>query len=183
VVDGMLGIIRVLTTGNQEVLQEHGRIMKEGFQVESVTRCIEGQENGIHNDLTEAIAIPKIIALAKKMSEEHDIDAITISCAADPALDEVRLVASLPILGAGVCGAYAASKVGQRVAIVGITATPPERMVKELGDRFHSFFIPLSTTFKVLHRCSLSLRSMILLERMYRKSYLKTVYVYQVIRR
>jgi len=138
VVDGMLGIIRVLTTVNQEVLQEHGRIMKEGFQVESVTRCIEGQENGIHNDLTEAIAIPKIIALAKKMSEEHDIDAITISCAADPALDEVRLVASLPILGAGVCGAYAASKVGQRVAIVGITATPPERMVKELGDRFHS---------------------------------------------
>lgn len=134
----MLGIIRVLTTDNQDVLQEHGKRMTDTFHVESVTRCIPDQPNGIYNDETEAMAIPKIVALAKQMAEVDGVNAITISCAADPALDESRAVLPIPILGAGVCGAFAASMVGQRVGIVGITEIPPSRMKDELGERFHS---------------------------------------------
>ena len=129
-VGAMLGIIRVLTTDNQEVLHEHGKRMKDLFLVESVTKCITDQPNGIYNDETEAMSIPKIVALAKQMAEEDGVDVITISCAADPALNETREVLSFPVLGAGVCGAHAASMVGQRVGIVGITEIPPTRIKK-----------------------------------------------------
>ncbi|MDS9472204.1 aspartate/glutamate racemase family protein [Sporosarcina pasteurii] len=135
----MLGIIRVLTTDNHEVLQEHGNRMKSIFQVDSLTKCIQDQPHGIYNKETEEIAIPKIVALAKQMAEEDGVDAITISCAADPALEESRVAVSLPVLGAGVCGAHAASMVGQRVGIIGITEEPPIRMKEELSEKFHSF--------------------------------------------
>ena len=135
----MLGIIRVLTTDNQEVLREHGKRMKDTFQVDSLTKCIQGQPSGIYNSETEEIAIPKIVALAKQMAEEDCVDAITISCAADPALEDSRLAVSPPILGAGVCGAHAASMVGQEVAVIGITENPPIRMKEELGEKFHSY--------------------------------------------
>lgn len=134
----MLGIIRVLTTAQEEILQEHGESMKENFQIDSVTRCIPDQPNGIFNDESEIIAIPKITQLAHQMAKEEKIDAITISCAADPALDEAREVVDIPILRAGICGAHAASMVGENVGIVGITEAPPIRMKEELGQRFYS---------------------------------------------
>ena len=56
-----------------------------------------------------------------------------------PALDEVKRVVNLPVISAGVCGAHAASMVGERVGIIGITDSPPKRMVKELGELFHLY--------------------------------------------
>ncbi|MGM0900533.1 MAG: aspartate/glutamate racemase family protein [Bacillota bacterium] len=135
----MLGIIRVLTTDNEEILLEHGNSMDEHFQIKSITRCIPEQSKGIYDAETEKVAIPKIIELAKQMVHENQLNAITISCAADPALEETRAAVDIPILGAGVCGAHAASMVGNKVGIIGITDAPPERMKKELGERFHSY--------------------------------------------
>jgi len=135
----MLGIIRVLTTDQDEILQEHGRTMNEKFNIESLTHCIPDQPNGIYDDTSEQTAVPKIVSLAQKMAENKNVQALTISCAADPALDEVRGVVDIPVLGAGVCGAHAASMVSERVGIIGIKEAPPPRMRKELGDRFYSF--------------------------------------------
>jgi Asp/Glu/hydantoin racemase len=135
----MLGIIRVLTTNDQNILCEHGRVMDERFQIESVSRCIEKQPQGIYNEESEKVAIPKIVQLAEKMAAEDSVDAITISCAADPALEEVRQAVDIPVLGAGICGAYAASMVGNHAAIIGITEKPPKRMKAALGNKFHSY--------------------------------------------
>ncbi|MGM0778759.1 MAG: aspartate/glutamate racemase family protein [Bacillota bacterium] len=134
----MLGIIRVLTTEDESVLQEHGNKMKEYAGVDSITKCIQDQPNGIYSDESEQVAIPKIVELAKKMEEEFNVDAITISCAADPAIDESRDVVNVPVLGAGVCGAHTACMVGKRVGVIGITDFIPGRMRKELGEHFHS---------------------------------------------
>jgi Asp/Glu/hydantoin racemase len=134
----MLGIIRVLTTQEESVLQEHGNKMKEYIGVDSITKCIQDQPNGIYNDESEQVAIPKIVELAKKMEEEFNVDAITISCAADPAIDESRDVMNVPVLGAGVCGAHTACMVGNRVGVIGITDFIPGRMKKELGEHYHS---------------------------------------------
>jgi|HigsolmetaAR205D_1030408.scaffolds.fasta_scaffold01485_6 Asp/Glu/hydantoin racemase len=135
----LLGIIRVLTTDDEKILNEHGKKLKEYFSIESVTRCIPSQPNGIYDDESEKKAIPKIVELAKELAEKPNIDAITISCAADPGLDEARNEIDLPVLGAGGCGAHAASMVGNRIGIIGITDAPPARMKEELGRKFHSY--------------------------------------------
>ncbi|WP_339184028.1 aspartate/glutamate racemase family protein [Oceanobacillus sp. FSL W7-1293] len=135
----MLGIIRVLSTDNENILMEHGTRMKELYQIASKTKCIGEQPNGIYDNESEAAAIPKIVSLAKELSQERDIDAITISCAADPALDEARLETDIPIIGAGVSGAHAARMVGSKVGIIGITQEAPIRMKEELGSRFHAY--------------------------------------------
>ncbi|GAA0361356.1 aspartate/glutamate racemase family protein [Bacillus horti] len=135
----MLGIIRVLTTEDQDVLLEHGQQMQEYLNVKSVTKCIPEQPYGVHDKASEAIAIPKIAQLAQEMKQENDIKVITISCAGDPGLDEASAAVSIPVLGAGVCGARAAKLAGSKVGIIGITEAPPERMKRELGDSFHSY--------------------------------------------
>lgn len=135
----MLGIIRVLTIDDNDVLQEHGRKMNEYLNINSITKCISDQPNGIYNDETEQIAIPKIIELAQEMRQQYKLNAITISCAADPGLDEIRSVLDIPVLGAGVSGAHVACMLGNRVGILGITETPPNRIKKELAHRFFSY--------------------------------------------
>lgn len=135
----MLGIIRVLTTDQKDVLQEHGKRMKEYYQIESTTRCIPSQPNGIYNDESEKEAIPKIVELAQELARDKTIDAITISCAADPALNKVREVVRLPVFGAGVSGAHAASMIGNNVGVIGISGNLPIGMKEELGERFHSY--------------------------------------------
>lgn len=134
----MLGIIRVLTTDQKDILQEHSKKMKDYYNIDSITRCIPSQPNGIYNDISEKKAIPKIVKLAIEMVIDKDIDAITISCAADPGLNETRKAVEIPVLGAGVSGALAASMVGNKVGVIGITEEPPAQMKAELGDRFHS---------------------------------------------
>ncbi len=139
----MLGIIRVLTTENQAILKEHGHRMEQLYGVESITHCIEDQSSGIFDNESESIAVPKIVRLAEAMHQTYKLEAITISCAADPALEETRNSVNLPILGAGVCGAHAAAMVGSKVGILGITEEPPVRMIEELGERyFCSTFSP-----------------------------------------
>ncbi|MEZ7173232.1 aspartate/glutamate racemase family protein [Sporosarcina sp. OR05] len=135
----MLGIIRVLTTDDDNVLLEHGKRMWETHQVKTITKCIKDQPNGIYDDESETIAIPKIIALADEFMQRGDIDAITISCAADPGLDELRALTDFPILGAGACGVMAACLIGQRVAVIGITDQVLLTIEKGLEDRFHSY--------------------------------------------
>lgn len=135
----MLGIIRVLTTDDESVLKEHSSYMEDYLRIESETGCIPGQWNGIYDDKTEEIAEPKIVALAKEMEAQGKFKAITISCAADPALDLVREAVTLPVFGAGECGAHAASMVGNKVGVIGITEDSPEYLIDLLGGKYHSY--------------------------------------------
>lgn len=135
----MLGIIRVLTTDQDDILQEHGAILHEKYKINSISRCIPSQPNGIYDDRSEEIAIPKIIELARQMEAEGKVDVLTISCAADPALEETRAQVKIPVLGAGICGAHAASMVGNKIGVIGISSDPPKRMKEELREKFHSY--------------------------------------------
>ena len=58
-----LGIIRVLTTTDDRVLGEHGRLLERDYGIRSLSQCIPDQPRGIHDAQTEALAIPKILAL------------------------------------------------------------------------------------------------------------------------
>lgn len=135
----MLGIIRVLTTEDKSVLNEHSLYMKDYLGIDSKTNCIPDQWNGIYSDKTEKIAEPKIVTLAKEMEEQGGYKALTISCAADPALDLVRNAVSSPVFGAGECGAHAASMVGNKIGIIGITEESPSHLIDLLGNKYHSY--------------------------------------------
>lgn len=135
----MLGIIRVLTTDNEEILHEHGKKIERISGVRTVTRCISNQPNGIFDEASEQAANPKIVELAKQMCQEYELNAITISCAADPALDATRAQVNIPVLGAGTSGAHAAAMVGRKVGVIGITEEAPKRITEELGQHFFDY--------------------------------------------
>ncbi|GAF65646.1 hypothetical protein BTS2_2544 [Bacillus sp. TS-2] len=139
----MLGIIRVLTTTDENILLEHSRLMEERYPIKTVTHCIEQQPYGVYDEKTLAESIPKIVQLAKEMASQYDLDALTISCAGDPALDETRHAINIPVIGAGICGAHCAAMAGNKVGVIGITDAPPERLKKELADSFFSYsYVP-----------------------------------------
>lgn len=131
-----VGIIRVLTTQDQDVLYAHERILRERFDsFEIETSCIPGQPKGIHNDETEKIAVPKIVKLAREF-EEKGVDVVFISCAADPGVEECRKVLKLPVIGAGSSCAALALSIGRRVGVMGITDEAPDVMIRILKDKF-----------------------------------------------
>lgn len=128
-----VGLIRVLTTDEQPLLQLHGRLIEEAFpHLQVRSRCIPDQPQGIYDAATEAMAVPKIVHLAKEMAAAG-AEALIVSCAADPGVPEVRRELSLPVIGAGSAAAALALALGRRVGTLGINAEAPEPMKRVLG--------------------------------------------------
>ena len=66
-----VGLIRVLTTADPELLQLHGRLIEQYFPLLKVeSRCIPDQPDGIHDDATMAMGGPKVVAMAEQMWKE-----------------------------------------------------------------------------------------------------------------
>ena len=95
-----VGLIRVLTTEDEEVLQSHGKQIMEYFpELEVVTKCIPDQYEGIHSPELGEIALPKIVETARSFT---DVDMIIVSCADDPGVAEIRKVLpDIPVTGGG----------------------------------------------------------------------------------
>ena len=51
------------------------------------SRCIPDQPEGVHDETSETVAIPKIRKLAKEF-EKQGVDGVIISCCGDPGLCE-----------------------------------------------------------------------------------------------
>ena len=57
-----VGLIRVLTTEEEELLQLHGKLIESYFPMfQVVSRCIPDQPEGIHDDETFAVGVPKVV--------------------------------------------------------------------------------------------------------------------------
>ena len=79
-----VGVIRVLTTEDETVLNRHGKLLERYYPMFQVTsRCIPEQFEGVHDEETERQSIPKVVALAEEMYREG-FDAVIVSCAGDP---------------------------------------------------------------------------------------------------
>lgn len=130
-----VGVIRVLTTKDPEFLAAHGRIIEKRFGLATISRCIPDQWTGIYNDETEEIAVPKIIRLGKELANEG-VDAIVVSCAADPAVSELRGELKIPVIGAGSAASAVALSLADRVGVLNLTETAPGPVRRILGDRF-----------------------------------------------
>jgi Asp/Glu/hydantoin racemase len=128
-----VGVIRVVSFTDDEMLNLHGKIIEEYYPMLKVTsKAIPDQPYGIHDDETENIAVPKIIELAKKW---EGIDALIISCAGDPAVHELRNILDIPVIGAGESTALLALRYGKVFGTLGITKDIPKAYTRILGDR------------------------------------------------
>jgi len=136
-----VGLIRVVTLEDEELLNLHGRLLEDRFGLQVESKCIEDQPEGIHDEATERQAIDKIVSLAEDF-EGQSKDLIFISCAADPALEEARKEVKIPVIGAGSSCASIAMAVGSRVGVIGITQTAPVAMKKILRDSFVAYLRP-----------------------------------------
>jgi Asp/Glu/hydantoin racemase len=129
-----VGLIRVLTTKDENVLKAHGRLLEARFpefQVES--RCIDDQPEGIYDEKTSAIALPKIITLGEEM-EREGMEALIVSCADDPGVGELRKIVKIPVVGAGSSCASVALSCGGKIGTLGIRERAPRIMRDILGD-------------------------------------------------
>ncbi|MFC3395863.1 aspartate/glutamate racemase family protein [Brenneria rubrifaciens] len=101
--------------------------------MQTVSRCIPDQPHGIFDASSEAQALPKIIALGQAY-EREGCQAIFLSCAADPGLDELRRAISLPVISAGSACARLAANLKLPVAVIGIGDQAPAPFRRLLGE-------------------------------------------------
>ncbi|WP_139650948.1 aspartate/glutamate racemase family protein [Raoultibacter phocaeensis] len=147
-----IGIIRVLTQ-DQEATESHGRLIEHWFgQFETVSRSLPDQPEGVHDPRTKALAVPKVVALAREL-ESAGLDGIIVSCADDPGVPEIRAVAHIPVVGAGEATAQAALRFGNRIGVLGITETVPASFRRILQDRLVADIVPEGVS------CTLDLRT------------------------
>lgn len=131
----MLGIIRVITLENPEDANQHGERIERRYGLPTLSACIPDQPEGVHDERTEAIAIPKIIQLAKEL-ESRGCLAIGISCAADPALEECRQAVKVPVLGAGSCAAHLGLSSAAKLGVLTILEETPPLIRSILGGAY-----------------------------------------------
>ncbi|RLG11859.1 MAG: hydantoin racemase, partial [Thaumarchaeota archaeon] len=87
-----VGVIRVITLEDRGLIERHGRIMEKAYpDIETLSICIEDQPKGIFDESSEKIAAPKIVEAGRRLLEEG-VDAIFVSCAADPAVEDLRRI-------------------------------------------------------------------------------------------
>ncbi|OON41863.1 hydantoin racemase [Izhakiella australiensis] len=130
----MLGIIRVLTHDDRQFVEEHGRLIKQQYGISSISRCIDDQRSGIFDAQSEAIAVPKIVALGKSL-EAEGCTMLFLSCAADPGLAQLRAAVSVPVVSAGSASASIAAMLKRPVAVMGIGAGAPQPFRTLLGEQ------------------------------------------------
>jgi len=130
-----LGLIRVLTVEDPDLLQTHGRRIEEVLpQVQVTSVCIPEQPQGVYDEETEALASLKVLEAALKL-ESSGVDAVIVSCMADPGLALLEEHISIPAVGAGTAGALMALAHGKPVGVLGITEDIPEPVQRILGSR------------------------------------------------
>lgn len=136
------GLIRVLTTSDTELLNLHGKLIMEYFpRFEVLSSCIPDQPEGIHDDATEETAIPKVMAMARRMAADG-MRAVIISCAGDPAVRQAASELDIPVIGAGRAAACMANVLGCPVGVLGITEKVPQTIVDILGTNLVADAVP-----------------------------------------
>lgn len=137
-----VGLIRVLTTDDEALLQLHGRLVAKYHPDLAVTSaCIPDQPSGIHDEATERLAVPKVIALGRQM-EQDGAEAIIVSCAGDPAVAELAQLLSIPVIGAGRAAAAAARALSLPTGVLGLTQKVPSAIREILGEYLVADIVP-----------------------------------------
>ena len=129
-----VGVIRVLTSEDQEFVDMHGNIIEQHYPgIRCISKCILDQPEGIHSHELEQIAVPKIVETAKSF---EDVDMIIVSCADDPGVEEVRrALPGMKVTGGGETTVSLAMRYGQKIAVLGIVDYAPKAYLRMIPER------------------------------------------------
>jgi len=126
-----IGLIRVITLKNRDLIEAHGKIIEKHFPgLRVISKCIDDQPYGIYDDESERKAIPKIIEVGKELIRMN-VDALIVSCAADPGVRELREIVHVPVIGAGSASACLALGISNRIGVLTLTGETP-RVIREI---------------------------------------------------
>jgi len=140
-----IGIVRVITTTNKELLESHGKLIKEYFidtTLEVQSDCITGFPEGLHTEEDEKKSIPYIVQTGKSLIEQFNVDSLIVSCAADPGVKELQKEVQIPVIGAGSAAASIALLIGKPVGVLGITENPPRIISSMLQNQLVAYAKP-----------------------------------------
>lgn len=130
-----IGLIRVLTLSDQKEIDRHGLIIEGVFPgLKVISRCIEDYPKGLYDKVSEEGVKPKIISLTKELKK--GVEAIIVSCVADPAVKELKEILSTPVIGAGESLAAVSRVLGGSVGVITITNNIPDPVRRGLGKHY-----------------------------------------------
>lgn len=129
-----IGVIRVLTTSNPQVLEAHGRLIERTFgELRVVSRCLPDLPKGVFSQETLGIAEAGIVGTGQALIGEG-AEALIVSCMMDPGVGLLRKHVSVPVVGAGSAGAAVALAYGGKVGLLGISDEAPEPVARVLRE-------------------------------------------------
>ncbi|MEA3311537.1 MAG: aspartate/glutamate racemase family protein [candidate division WOR-3 bacterium] len=129
-----VGLIRVISLESKEKQEVHARLMMRLYpSLKVFTKAIEGFPHGLYNDELVTRAIPAILRAAAKLAPQ--VDALAVSCAEDPGVDELRKRYQIPVVGAGSALAWASRALGRCTGVLTITSQLPT----PLQEAFQSY--------------------------------------------
>lgn len=136
-----IGLIRVVTSTDRDFLESHARVLEHRFGLDVRTACLPDQPHGVHDDATFASAEAKMADVARQLVDDG-AEAVIISCAADPGIEQARAAVSVHVYGAGASGAALALATGGAVGVLGITEEVPDAVTSVLRDRLVASRVP-----------------------------------------
>lgn len=148
----MIGMIRVVTTEDDQMLHQHGRMIEARYGIKTMSACIPDQPDGIYDEDSYNRAILKVILLGQQLVEAG-CQILAVSCMDDPGVSELRDQVKVPVIGAGSATAYLAMAYGKPVGLLDIADEPPKVMQAILGDLLACHEVPagISTTQNIMH--------------------------------
>ncbi|WP_251177829.1 aspartate/glutamate racemase family protein [Adlercreutzia agrestimuris] len=137
-----VGLIRVITLDDPKQLNMHGKVIEQLYPDIAVeSACIPNQPEGIHSAELCREAIPKIVELACERFAHKDM--ILVSCADDPAVEEIKAaLPGMPVTGGGECCVATALRYGQNIGVLGIIDQAPKAYRRILEGRLVGNYRP-----------------------------------------
>lgn len=132
-----LGVVRVLTQEDYEVTALHGRLIEDRYpSITTTSACIDDHPDGIPDEAAEKAAEPYVAETARSLAPT--VDALAISCALDPAVDELQRTLDIPVIGAGRAVINTAQTLGGAIGTLSLEGGVPSYIAGLLGGELHA---------------------------------------------
>ncbi|MBS7644693.1 MAG: aspartate/glutamate racemase family protein [Candidatus Bathyarchaeia archaeon] len=129
-----IGIVRVVSIEDPNILNCHGRVLEEAIPgISTESRCIHDQPKGVYDERSKFEAAVKVVGLIKEFSRY--VDVLIVSCTEDPGVKEAREVSRVPVIGAGRAAASLSLSYGDNIGVLGLGEEPSKPIRDVIGDR------------------------------------------------
>jgi len=127
-------VIVIIPNTSREFLAHHRKELSEEFP-EVEVKCLDKGPDSVESFIDEVDAGLQLAKLVKE-EEKKGFDAVVVSCFTNPALNALKEIVSIPVVGAGEAALYVAASLGDKIGILSVlkeTNPVVRHMVRGLG--------------------------------------------------